>query len=110
MKILIEQLNRTVELEDDLVRAYLEYSEIREYNLIIMLVSKYGHLPAEEEISDEELSRLFTEVLTDELKLYMDLPRILKTVMEYREEFIAASKAGTLLEIPIPREDEENDS
>lgn len=101
MKYAISQLNREVELDDLLVNEYVKYDDLTEYNFVIVLASKFGHLPTEEEISDEELSSICNEVLFGDLKALALLPKALEAITQHHNEFTEAAKTGTLLEFSL---------
>ena len=101
MKYMISQLNREVELDDLLVNEYVKYDDLTEYNFVIVLASKFGHLPTKEEISDEELSQICNKVLFGELKALTLLPKALEVISQHREELTEAAKTGTLLQFSL---------
>lgn len=101
MQYIINRLNRAVELDDELVQHYLEFGELTEHNFIMALRFKYGHLPTEVEITDEELSSICNEVLLTDLETFIQLPKIIELMMEHQEEFHRAAKEGTLLEFKL---------
>ena len=101
MKYMISQLNREVELDDLLVNEYVKYDDLTEYNFVIVLVSKFGHLPTKEEISDEELSRICNKVLLNSLKMFTDLPEILLTIEKNLTLIESASQEGKLISLKL---------
>lgn len=80
MEYYISKLNRTVALNDELVQEYCKYDELREHSFSIVIKTKFGHNPSQEEISDEELSALCNQILFSELKAFSLLPKALSTI------------------------------
>lgn len=102
MKFYSEKLNRTINLNDNLVNEYLQFEdEIRDTPFAIVVIGKYGHEPTKEEISDEELSELCNRVLASEIKVNLAMPKIIQCIDENYEKFEQASKEGELLEFDI---------
>lgn len=101
MKYTISALNRSIELDDTLVNEYLKYDDIMECNFVLAVISKIGHLPKKEEISEEELSKLCNEVLLDDLKVMIDFPQIITTLERHLSDMNNATKTGTLLNYKI---------
>lgn len=83
----ITRLNRTVNLDDRLVQEYTKVDEIREQSFSIVIRSRFGHNPTEEEISDEELSNLCNEILFSEMKALALLPNAISFVCNNYEEY-----------------------
>ena len=90
----ISRINRTVDLDNDLVSKYLEYDELHEQPFSIVVRTKFGHSPTKEEISDADLSSLCNEILLSELKALALLPNALSAI---NDEFIKKTQAGELL-------------
>ena len=63
MKFDVVDLNRIVELDDEIVAEYCRYKPLSEDPFVIVAISEYGHEPTAQEVSDEELSKLCNEVL-----------------------------------------------
>lgn len=102
MRYVIKRLNnREVELNDDLVSEYIKYDELRDGNFSIAVRSRYGHVPTEEEISKDELSRLCNEVLFSDLKAMALLPKALEIINNHREELKKNSDNGVCVEYPL---------
>lgn len=102
MRYYIEALNREVELNDELVNAYKELEgELRQGPFVIVVLSKYGHEPTEQEISNEELSALCNKILATEIKVDLDMPRIIEAIYKHEKEFEKAAQEGELLEFDI---------
>lgn len=78
----IKRLNRTVDLNDDLVNKYCEYESLRDQPFSIVVRAKYGHCPTEGEVSDAELSELCNSVLLSELKAMALLPKAVSVIEE----------------------------
>ena len=74
MKRIIEKLGRSVELDDALVKEYEKYGPLTDSSFVIVLLSRYGHAPSEDELSDGELSQICNDVLLSELKTYTLVP------------------------------------
>ena len=90
--------NRLIDLDDVLVEKNCEYDELRDAGFCIVIRSKYGHIPTEEECSREELSEICNEVLLSSLKAMALLPKALEIITESKEELSLAAKEGRLLE------------
>lgn len=90
---LIEKLGRSVELDDALVKEYEKYGPLTDSSFVIVLLSRYGHAPSEDELSDGELSQICNDVLLSELKTYTLVPKAL----EHIDELKAASERNELL-------------
>lgn len=101
MKYYIERLNRTVELDDDLVNEYCKYEKLRDQPFSIAVRTEYGCAPTEEQVSNEELSNFCNEVLLHELKIMTAMPKIMKTIKENYEKFNKASEENELLDLDI---------
>ena len=86
MKFTIGRLERTVELDDALVKKYCEYDELREQPFSIVIRTKFGHKPTPEEISDDDLSKLCNEILLSELKALAMLPAAVSMVDQLEEQ------------------------
>ena len=95
MKFTITQMNRTVELDDVLATEYEKYDDILEYPFVIALCIKYGDIPKNDEISDEELSSLCNDVLLEEMKCLSLLPKALEVMNLHRDELSKASQDGS---------------
>lgn len=87
MKYEITQLNRTVDLDDEIVKIYQEYSSLRENPFVIVILSTYECEPTEEDVSNEELSKLCNEVMLNELKTLSLLPKALAYIESHYEEW-----------------------
>lgn len=105
MKYMISQMNREVELADELVHEYLKYANLSECEFVMAAISEVGHLPTEGEISDERLSLLCMEVLLNNLQVFQDLPDIFLTLERYADHIKSASDSGVMLEISIDNEE-----
>ena len=105
MQYTITKMNRTVELDDRLVAEYIKYDDILEHEFVMTAIAKVGHLPTKNEISDEELNTLCTEVLVSNLETFANLPQILQTVEHNSSSITNASKSKDLIELSIfPKE------
>ncbi len=80
MKYTITKIERTVNLDDELVNKYTQYDELRDFLFSIRIKSQFGHKPTIEEISDENLSKICNEVLLDELRALVLLPKAITFV------------------------------
>ncbi len=99
MKYEIKRLNRTVELNDELVEEYKKYDVLRDAPFSIAVRTRYGHAPAKDEISDKELSEFCNNVLLAELKAFTLLPGALKVVTT--EDYTQETKDGKLMEYQL---------
>lgn len=97
----IKRLNRTIELDDNLVKEYTKYDELRDQPFSIAARSKFGHAPSIEEISDKELSILCNEVLLSELKALALLPQAISVIEQNMAEYKNSSNKGTLIEYEL---------
>lgn len=75
MKFEIIEIGRTVELTDEIVNEYEKFDKLRGGTLALSVLSVFRHDPTEEEITDEDLSKLCDKVLISRLKLFSLLPR-----------------------------------
>lgn len=101
MKYDIKKINRSVELDDNLVSEYTKYSELYEQSFTIIIRSTFGHAPTKEEINDAELSKMCNEILLSELQTMSLLPEALEIVDNHRKEIEMASKNDEFLEYKI---------
>ena len=101
MKYDIKKINRSVELDDNLVSEYTKYSELHEQSFTIIIRSTFGHAPTKEEINDAELSKMCNEILLSELQTMSLLPEALEIVDNHRKEIESASKNKEILEYRI---------
>ena len=99
---------RTISIDDKLVEKFLvlnNASEIEETSinnvLTIRIISKFGHNPSVQEISDEKLSLLCNSILLSELEFYNSFPRVIKTIEDNKDNFEKASVNNDLLEIDL---------
>ena len=75
----MQEIGRTIELDDDIVSKYLQTVEpriITEAPFILALKQDFRHYPTEEEMSSSELSRYCNNVLLQELEFCAALPRL----------------------------------
>lgn len=101
MKYYIERLNRTVDLDDDLVSEYCKYEKLRDQPFSIVVRAKYGCAPTEEQVSNVELSKICNEVLLSDLKSIAMMPKVIEYVESHYEDFIAAAENGEFIEHEI---------
>lgn len=85
MKYTIERLHRTVELNDELVEKYCQYDELHDQSFSIVVRTKFGHIPTEEEVSNEELSKICNDILLEELKALSLLPQAVLFADEHKD-------------------------
>lgn len=101
MKYDIKKINRSVELDDNLVSEYTKYSELHEQSFTIIIRSTFGHAPTKKEINDAELSKMYNEILLSELQTMSLLPEALEIVDNHRKEIETASKNNEFFEYKI---------
>lgn len=101
MKYDIKKINRSVELDDNLVSEYTKYSELHEQSFTIIIRSTFGHAPTKKEINDAELSKMCNEILLSELQTMSLLPEALEIVDNHRKEIETASKNNEFFEYKI---------
>jgi len=94
MKYTIKRLNRTVELDDELVQAYCEYETLRDQPFAIVIRTKFGHNPTVSEISDKNLSVLCNEILLAEMKAFALLPKAIDFIKRKETELYYNAKTG----------------
>ena len=97
----IKRINRTVELNDDLVKKYLEYDELRDQPFSIIIRTQFGHAPTEAEISDKDLSILCNDILLSELKALALLPKAVSVVENNYKELKDSTELGEMKEYPL---------
>lgn len=88
-------------MNDALVKKYCEYETLRDQPFSIVVRSKYGHRPTQEEASDEELSRICNEVLLSELKALALLPNAIAVIDNKFEELQKQTKDGKYAEYQV---------
>ena len=94
MRYFIKRLNREVNLDDHLVSEYTKYEQLRDQPFSIAVRSEYGHAPTEDEVSNEELSRICNETLLMELKVISIMPKLVECVDKNYDYISQASKDG----------------
>lgn len=97
----IKRLNRTVNLDDDLVDKYCQYDILRDQPFSIIVRSKYGHCPTQEELSDEDLSIICNDVLLAELKTLALLPEAMSVIKQNYDTLYKQTQEGKLVEYKI---------
>ena len=100
MKFFIKDINRTVDLNETLVDKYLEVDdELTGGSFTIAILSKYGHAPTKDEISDEALSELCNDILLGDLKAFALIPKAINYVEGHHNQWEESSNKGELLEV-----------
>lgn len=67
---------------------------MRDQPFSIAVRFEYGHAPTEDEVSNEELSRICNETLLMELKVISIMPKLVECVDENYDYISQASKDG----------------
>ncbi len=102
MKFFIKDINRTVDLNETLVDKYLEVDdELTGGSFTIAILSKYGHVPTKDEISDEALSELCNDILLGDLKALALIPKAINYVKGHHNQWEESSNKGELLEVVL---------
>ena len=101
MKYNIPKINRTVELDDTLVKEYEKYDKLTEHSFVIGILSTYNHKHNKEDVSDEELSELCNKILESDIKAYRYMPAIAEIIEENYAELDIAAEKGMCLEMDL---------
>ena len=83
MEYFVEEINRSVELDNELANLFLQVDEPSDS---LFLIQIYGATPDASELTDEELSELCNSALLKELQMYALLPRIMKELPRIKEK------------------------
>lgn len=84
MKYHINKINRTVNLDDNLVNWYTKMSELHDSVFTLPILYKYGQYPTQE-ITDEELSLICNKALASELEAALLIPKALEYINNHPE-------------------------
>ena len=98
MKYYISQINRTVELDDELVRQHAELDILHEAPFVIAVITEYGHEPDQEEVSDEKLSEFCNQVLDSEIQALKALPYVAEFATRNEKMLREAAGRGVCIE------------
>ena len=98
MKYYISQINRTVELDDELVRQHAELDILHEAPFVIAVITEYGHEPNKEEVSDEKLSKFCNQVLDSEIRALKALPVVAEFATRNETMLREAAGRGVCIE------------
>ncbi|MBR1853484.1 MAG: hypothetical protein IJ794_10155 [Lachnospiraceae bacterium] len=101
MKYNIPKINRTVELDDALVKEYEKYDELTEHSFIIGILSTYNHKHGKEDVSDEELSELCNKILASDIEAYRYMPRITEFIEKNSDKLDIAAERSICLEVDL---------
>jgi hypothetical protein len=101
MKYYIPEIDRTAELDDELVKEYCKSDSLRGNTFILQLYMEYGKIPTRDELSDEEFSVMCNEILFDTIKCLALLPSALQTIYGNWEEWNRKAADGELVEIDL---------
>ena len=97
MRYYVSKLKREVELDDELVNLFQEYSILRDGPFVLAAIGHCGHLPEVHEISDEELSNLCNLAMASELKALNMIPKALEYINSHYDDWTN----GELTEVEI---------
>lgn len=90
----IQKINRTVELNNDLVDKYTQFKNIRDNLFVIAIALHYkesfADSPNVPDIPDEELSAFCNKTLVDDLETMRDNALVVQYIRENREKLLAA--------------------
>ena len=101
MKYNITQINRIVELDDELVRQHAELDVLHEAPFVIAVITEYGHEPDKEEVSDEKLSEFCNQVLDSEIQALKALPYVAEFATRNENILREAARRGICLEVDL---------
>jgi hypothetical protein len=101
MKYYISEIDRTVELDDELVNEYCKYNVLRESMFLVDIYMQFGEIPTKDELSDEELSKMCNEHLDVDIKTLKLLPLALAFIEDHREEWHRMAVNGECVEIDL---------
>ena len=101
MKYNIPKINRTVELDDALVKEYEKYDELKEHSFVIGILSTYSHKHSKEDVSDEELSELCNKILASDIEAYKYMPAITEIIEGNEDEIDIATEKGICFEMDL---------
>jgi hypothetical protein len=99
MKYYISKIDRTIELDDELMNEYCKYEDLRETTLLASIYMQYGKAPTKDEMSDEEFSKMCNEILYYQLKAVLLAPITLEKITQNREEWHRKAIDGEFVEI-----------
>ena len=94
----IQKINRVVELDDDLVKAYTKFKDVRDNLFVIALALRYGEVP---DISDDELSAFCNKALVEDMEAMRNNALVVDYIQKNKEKLIAMGWGETALEIRI---------
>ena len=97
----ITRINKTVELDDELVKAYTKYKDLKERLFIIALRLHFGEIP--EDITDKELSYFCNNAIIRDLNNMRDDAIVMDFIRnnEYIEDYIKNPEEPVSCEIKI---------
>lgn len=102
MEYYIKELNRTVELDDNLVKKYEELEgPLRDAPFVLSTYFTYGYEPSEDEISNEKFSIFCNEVLCGEIETSLALPEVTDFIINNKDKIHKATKNGEFIDLNI---------
>jgi hypothetical protein len=101
MKYYIPEMDRTAELDDELVKEYCKHDSLRGNTFLVAFCMEYGKIPTRDEVSDDEFSEMCNELLADDIKCLAMLPAALAIINSNREEWHRKAAAGEFVEIDL---------
>ena len=87
MEYYIKEINRTIKLDDELVREYIKYNDIIDSMFLVPIYIKYGENITQNVVSDKELSIFCNETLFGELEVMTILPQVLEYIEAHHKEW-----------------------
>jgi len=87
MKYYLEEINKTIKLDDELVKEYTKYNKLTDSMFLIPIYIKYGDDLSKEPIFDKDLSQICNDTILGELEVMAALPSFLKYLESHRKEW-----------------------
>ena len=101
MRYTIKKLDRTVELDDELVSEYTKYKDIRDNTFIIGLKLYYK----DRSLNDDELSRACNIILAEDMENIRDNAVALCFIKENRDVLFMNGWGDNVMELSIKQTD-----
>ncbi len=95
----IEELNRNVELDDEIAREYQKYKRLRDGLFMIALFFQYDKIP--ENISDEELSSVCNKAILKDMEVMTDNAKIVDFLQKNKDKMELLNHNEECVELTI---------
>ena len=87
MKYYLKEIDKMINLDDDLVKEYTKYCELRDSMFLIPIYIKYGDDLSKEPLFDKDLSQLCNDTIWGELQVMATLPKFLNHLESHYKEW-----------------------